>query len=163
MRRTILLATTAALLSGALVVPAIAVTPAGPGTRAFEAIGSITIASVLDETGVLPAIVNGVTLTDFLSQCAVPSTTQGFDGYVVELPTRMRNVEATAELQSSPGGSLIRDTYMEFYDAGCAKTGHAGWYSEDDSGQFKAGTRYIFISASKGAQISFTLKAEAIR
>ena len=164
MRRTILLAATTALLAGALAVPATAVTSAGSGSKArFEASGWLTVSNVPDETGVLPAFVNGVTVTEFRSNCAVPPTTQGFDGYVIELPSRMRGVAATVKLQSSPGGSLIRDAYMLFFDRSCRYKGQAGWYSEDDTGSIEAGTAYILVSASKGAQIRFTLKVEATR
>lgn len=162
MRKTIVLVLALSLMV-ALLGPAAAgkrKKPAPPVT--FEASGSIVGADPADAW-----VVNGpssITARDFLATCSTP-TSQGVDGYVVELSDEISKVPADVSIDwASPTAINLQ---MQFFNADCTKRDFAGQYDGNDGGtekaSFPAGTRYILVVLNVGALVDFTLTAEEIR
>lgn len=158
MRKPIVLVLANALLAGVLIGPAVA-----RDGITFEASGSFASPNIVRETGVAPARNWGVTGSEFVESCAIPST-QGFDGYVVELSDEMSSVSAEVTIEWSDMAGIyetgISTLYVVFFDASCTQAVFA-WYPMDgtDDTFFEAGTRYILVSAKLEAMVDFTLAA----
>ncbi|MEA2516363.1 MAG: hypothetical protein QOG16_201, partial [Actinomycetota bacterium] len=136
MRKTIVLILALSLMV-ALLGPASAQKKQKPVT--FKASGSIRGADVVDAW-----VINGptsLTAREFYDTCDIPST-QGVDGYVVELSDEISKVPARVSLDwPSPTGISLS---MEFLNADCTKWTYAGQYDGNVRGtekaSFKAGT-----------------------
>ena len=166
MRKTIVLALGLTLLVGATAGPAAAhkrEKTVSPRAR-FQASGSIAVADPLYAWILGPS---SLTAREFLSTCEIPKS-QGFDGFVVELSDQISKVSANVTLDwPQIAGGVDYNLRMEFFDANCSRTGHAGFgdgLGEDtEEGTFPAGTRYVLVSATYGALVNFTLTAVEIR
>lgn len=94
-----------------------------------------------------------VTAQEFIARCAIP-TTNGFDGYVFEVPEPYRNIAATVEATGS--GNPTYDLDLYYFDEACAATGINNSAGTDETGYMPAGTAYIFLhgyfSADGGGQ-----------
>ena len=152
MRRAVVIAITAGLLAGAVVGPAEA-KKKKPVT--FSAEGSLMIGN--------PGDLNeaGLARQEFLATCGVP-TSQGVDGYVVELDDKISAVNANVEVTGSDAtGSYDLDVY--FYDDACTSMGGSSTGASDEFTVMPAGTRYAFVSAFLGAEIVFEFKATQLK
>lgn len=174
MRKAIVLALALALLAGISAAPAAAKRKKEPEPPpiTFEDTGRFATTNITKESGTLPFIYWGVTGTEFHETCAIPAT-QGFDGYVVELSDEISKVSAKVSLRWGSAGD-VSNLYMAFFDADCEYTGIAGFgiggydvtdISDDgaEKGAFEAGTKYVLVSGTLGADVSFALKAVEIR
>lgn len=166
MRKAIVLAVALALLAGAFVGPAAASDPI-----TFEASGRFAVANIPEQSGVLPAYNWGVTGTEFVATCAIPST-QGLDGYVVELPDEISTVPGEVSIKWSDMAGIyvtsIAPLYMVFFGADCRYRGWTGYPAAGQGdyvrhGTFDAGTKYILVSAKLEVFVEFTLTAVVIR
>lgn len=158
MRRAIVLAISAALLMGALKVPAAAKKP-GAAPKTFEASGYFTLPNVLAEGYFWVVAVSsswGITGTEFALTCDIPET-QELDGYVVELSDEISSVPATVSLDVV-AETAFHDTYMVFFDQSCVTLGMGGWKSRDEE-LMPVGTKYVLVTARLGGGFGFDLKA----
>jgi hypothetical protein len=103
-------------------------------------------------------IVGGVTRTEFLANCSMPSS-QGLDGFVIELPKRWQKANASVLVKGRNAGL---DMDMFFFADDCTSNGEAATSSEEEVGAFGAGTKYIFVSALSGRGIEFDVKVTEI-
>ena len=141
-------------------VGAISAAPALAGKKkkkpiTFEAAGSFAVAN--------PASLEGGSLTgnEFTETCAIP-TTQGVDGFVVELSDEISKVMATVQV-SGGDATGIYDLDMYFFTADCAAIGAASTPDSDEMGAFPAGTKYVLVNAFWGVEVEFDLTATEIR
>ncbi len=139
--------------TGALAAPAAAKKRKPKKPVTFEASGSFLLSNPGDF-----AADTGITRNEFAQTCAVP-TTQGLDGFVIELSNKISAVNANVVLA---GGDVTgaHDLDMYFYDAECNATGAASTEASDEMGMFAAGTRWVVVTAFAGVELEFTLNAE---
>lgn len=162
MRKFIITALIAGLLAGAVAPSAIAAKkkkkPTAPTTKVvtFEESGTIVAPALTS------AAFGGITTMEFIiaNSCATPPTTQGHDGYIVELPMDFRAGGATIEVigtDTSTAGDL--DVY--FYDAGCGLMEPYMTEGANPAGDIPPGATWAAVELAVGANSSFTLKATA--
>jgi len=87
-----------------------------------------------------------VTGQEFLASCSVPSS-NGFDGFVVEVPEALRKTPATVEASgtSVTDAASPADMDMYFFDESCEPTGLANAAGTDEFGAILPGTVFIFV------------------
>lgn len=105
-------------------------------------------------------LVGGVTEAEFtiVNSCASLPSSQGVDGYVVELPEDFRSGTATLEvLGSDASGAYDLDVY--FYDAGCGLMEPYMTDGADPSGAIPAGATWAVVDLLVGVNASFDLTA----
>lgn len=126
-------------------------------TITFEESGSM---SVPGPTG---AVLFGVTEGEFreVNMCGSMPASQGFDGWVVELPEDYRLGSATLTvLGADATGAFDMDAY--FYDAGCALMGdYSLTEGPDPAGAIPPGARWIVVDLFAGLNATFDLAATA--
>lgn len=87
-----------------------------------------------------------LTAQEFFASCSVPSS-NGFDGFVVEVPEDFRTVAAsvTASGTSVTDAASPADMDMYFFDEACEPTGLSNAAGTDEFGGFLPGTAFIFV------------------
>ena len=139
----------------------------GPAATAapvpFTTTGSIATSDVVDAWIVGPT---SVTVREFAATCAIP-TTQGFDAFVIELPSEMSRAAADVRVDWSAAASA-HNVHMWFANARCGTTGHAGAYNSvlgetHEEGTFPRDTKYVLVIATLGAALDFTFTATPVR
>lgn len=169
----------------ALLAAMVVVVQAGPASPAmakkkvkppvtFEASGSFamsatptTIRQVSSFSG-FPFERGDITGNEFRNTCSIPAS-QGVDGYVVELSDAISAVTSTVLVSGSDATGIGHDFDMYFFDADCASTGAStgdstyrrppGTNYGDERGVFRAGTKYVLVTAGGGPGLEFTLYA----
>ncbi|MGI8774025.1 MAG: hypothetical protein ACR2KQ_03245 [Actinomycetota bacterium] len=152
MRRSLAVLMTACLLSGALAGTADAGKKKKKGKKkppiTFEAEGSLLIGNPADF-----AAAAGLTRQDFLATCAEPLS-QGLDGYVIELPEEFYSLSAEVLIRGADPLALY-DLDLFFFSADCSPRGEQATPDSDELGFIAPDTKYIFVSAFTGAEITF--------
>lgn len=155
MRKTLIALLVPAVLVGSLLGPARARKPKKKPPVTFEATGSIAVPNPAD---VMNA---GLTRTEFETACAVPTATQGADGYVVELPPKVTAVTSRVYVTgTSPTGVGLLD--MFFFDESCGSLGRI-LGSDDGDPLMPAGTKFVLVTNWLGDPTTFTLTATEVR
>ena len=130
-----------------------------PGLRAqgatFVAEGDIDTSNPGSKT------IGGATESDFASDCSYPPDSQGFDGWVFELPSDLA-LPAAATVTGESAAPYDLDSY--FYTADCTLLDGDGDFnmatlSHDEEGTISATTRYVVVDAAAGANIHVVLCA----
>jgi hypothetical protein len=131
-------------LSVALLGPASAVKKKKKAPKPFVAEFTVELGHTVQNgnSGTLVA----VTGQEFLNTCAVP-TSNGFDGFVVEVPEALRKTPATVEASgtSATDAASPADMDMYFFDESCEPTGLANAPGTDEFGAILPGTVFIFV------------------
>lgn len=155
MRRAVVVAVIAGLLGAALVGPADARKKRKP--IKFSASGTQAVGK--------PVMVGsaGLTREEFVQTCSIPSSTQGLDGFVVELPAKVSKVNNLVTLTSSDSTGLDpigwADIHMFFFSNSCRETGSIADSGPGAKGAMPAGTKYVLVSAQAGTGIHFTFSS----
>jgi hypothetical protein len=163
MRKALVLALVAGLMTSAIAGPALAgkkkkKAPPAPTTKevTFEASGTLAVPA---PTAIA---LKGLTEAEFTiaNECASAPVTQGVDGYVVEIPADFRSGTATVEvLGADTTGAYDLDVY--FYDASCGLLEPYMTDGADASGAIPPGAAWAVIELFVGANATFDLKATA--
>ena len=154
MRRTVLVALILGLLVGALSMPADAKKKKKP--KPFVITGSIEVLAAADYDAQV-----SVVRAEFEQTCAIPSS-QGTDGYVVEIPaTHMKKPANVLATGSDMTGTYDIDLY--FYSDSCSALGQANETGSDQMGLMPAGTKYVLVNAWDGVQLEFTFTATPLK
>lgn len=133
--------------------------PPAPVTRTvtFEESGSMTA------PGPSGAVLFGVTEGEFVqvNTCASLPASQGFDGWVVELPEEFRLGTGTVTITGADAsGAHDMDAY--FYDGGCTLMGEVSLTEgADPAGAIPPGATWVVVDLFSGAGATFDLKATA--
>lgn len=153
MRKVIVSSVVAILIAGLAVAPASATKKKKAQPRViFEASGQFVAGHPIDGySDLFPASRSGVTANEFVLTCAIPES-QGFDGYVVELPDDVSLAGARIRLKTQELVN-VDDVFMGFYDADCKELSYG-------SDPFAAETKYILVTGWVGARITFDLSVE---
>ena len=154
MRKLLAVVLMGALVAGVAASPSFAAKKKKPKPIVVEETGTIAAANPAGQ------VLFGVTEGEFVqvNACASMPASQGFDGYVVELPEAFGYKGGNVELVvTSPAP---HDYAIYFYDFGCGLmndyTLNAG---DDESGFIPMGARWIVIDQLVGANTSFALSA----
>lgn len=151
MRRPLVAGLAACVVLGGAVVPAAAKGKPRKAVR-FEAAGSITVGHPGDDAAGVNA-----TRAEFLESCAVPSS-QGTDGYVIELPPALTKVASNVTLTGTDAAG-VHDVDMHFFDQSCTSTGALATELPDEFGLMPKGTSYVLVTAWSGVEVTFTFEA----
>jgi hypothetical protein len=100
----------------------------------------------------------GVTGLDLATNCVMPPSTQGSDGWVTELPASFGDGAHTVKVSGSSAAPWDLDVY--FYAADCTLTGSAASSAADESGTIPSGTKYVLSHLWSGANVEVTVLAE---
>lgn len=154
MRRVVAFALILGLLGAVSAAPALAKKKKKPAS--FQASGTVAIGHpVTYATG------TSIVGTELTETCAIP-TSQGTDGFVVEVPDNMSNLTATVEVSGGDATGLY-DLDMYFFNADCAPVGAASTETVDEVGAFGPGTKYILVNSYMGAEVTFDLTATEMK
>ena len=105
-----------------------------------------------------------VTGQEFLATCAVPGS-NGFDGYVVEVPADFQTISATVEATgtSATDAAAPADMDMYFFDESCKATGLANAAGTDEYGAILPGTAFIFVHNYTGGPTDSKVTITAVK
>ena len=161
MRRSLIVVLAAALALGAIGAPS-AMAKKKKKKKPVPVTKTITFTQEGTITAPAPssAASKGVTEAEFTAanNCASPPASQGFDGYVVELPADYRLGTATLEvLGSDATGEYDLDVY--FYDSACSLMEPYMTDGADATGPIPGGAQWAVIDLFVGANASFKLTA----
>jgi len=151
MRKAVVLVIAVTLLAGASVGAASA--KETPPLKSFEASGSFLVGDPI-EAWVIDGR-TGVTARHFTASCAIPLS-QGFDGFVVELPDEIAGVPFRGRV--TPSTYTPYGLSMTSYNAKCKLTGLYG-----DKATFATGTKYILVTGWLSTLVAFNFTAIEIR
>jgi hypothetical protein len=155
MRRYIVLLLVAALSLSMLAVAAEAKKKKRKPLVTFEAEGSTVLPNPTDLMEV------GVTRAEFEQSCAVPTASQGLDGYVIELPRKVSRVTTRVSVTgTSPTGVGLYDLF--FFDKSCSfLTQILG--SDDFDPLMPRGTAFVLVTNWLGDPSTFRFNATEVR
>jgi hypothetical protein len=85
-----------------------------------------------------------VTGQEFIARCSIPSS-NGFDGYVFEVPKDYRSIVSAIKLKGSNALVPPHDLDIYLFDESCALTVAYNTETADESGLLPKGTAFIFI------------------
>lgn len=110
------------------------------------------------------ADVLAVTAQEFRAACSIPSS-NGFDGYVFEVPAAFQKLSATVEATgtSVTDAASPADMDMYFFDESCAITGAANAEGTDEFGAFLPGTAFIFLHNFTGGPTTAQITIAAMK
>ena len=158
MRKPLIAALTAALMVGAIAMPAEAAkkkkkAPA-PQTITFVEEGSLRAPAPTS------LLLFGLTDAEFLivNECASMPATQGHDAWVVEIPEEYFDGRATVEVKGADATGAY-DLNLYFYDAGCALMELQLTEGADPAGSIPPGAKWAIATMPAGANATFTLTA----
>lgn len=121
----------------------------------FEAEGSTTLSNPTDLMG------HGITRTEFENSCAVPTITQGVDGFVIELPRKVSAVTTRVSVNgASASGVGLMDLF--FFSDLCGDMGEI-LGSDDFDPLMPAGTKFVLVTNWLGDPTEFTFTATEVR
>ena len=80
---------------------------------------------------------------EFMRTCAIPQS-NGFDGYVFEIPAPYRKIKSTIQAFGE-GGSVDYDIDMFAFGEDCSITTYYGTDAEDEMGVLEPGTAYVML------------------
>jgi len=100
----------------------------------------------------------GVTGLDFATNCVMPPSSQGSDGWVTALPDSFDDGVHTVKVSGSSAAPWDLDVY--FYAEDCTVTGSAASSAADESGTIPSGTKYVLSHLWSGANVEVTVLAE---
>ena len=105
-----------------------------------------------------------VTAQEFRAACSIPSS-NGFDGYVFEVPAEFQKLAATVEATgtSVTDAASPADMDMYFFDESCAITGAANAAGTDEFGAFLPGTAFIFLHNYTGGPTTAQITIAAMK
>lgn len=121
----------------------------------------------LEESGTIAAsnplgqVFFGVTEGEFVqvSQCGGLPTTQGLDGWVVEVPEGLMLQGGQISVKGT-GSAVPHDLAIYFYDSGCGLMNDYTLNSgADEAGLMPAGAAWIVLDALVGVNTTFELSA----
>lgn len=108
--------------------------------------------------------VMSVTAQEFRRSCSIPSS-NGFDGYVFEVPAEFQKIAATVEATGTsvtdPASPADMDMY--FFDESCEITGAANAAGTDEFGGLLPGTAFIFLHNYVGGPTTGQITIAAIK
>ena len=141
---------------------ALSVTPALAGKKKPKPYKSETVSTGIPHTVAYNSTgsVNAVTAKEFETSCSLPSS-NGFDGYVFEIPKDYRAIQASLEAAGSSAGAASYDLDVYMYDASCKNTLASQATGTDESAVIPKGTAFVFVHNYLGdpnTQVQITLE-----
>ncbi len=157
MKKSLAVLVAGALVFGSLGAPsAVAKKKKKTKTITFEAEGSMAIPNPST------IAIGGITESEFTSvhECGAMPTSQGVDGFVIEVPEEYRSGTAMVNVAGSDTtGQYDMDVY--FYDAGCSLMEPYMTDGVDPAGYIPPGAAWAVVDLWVGANASFTFTAKA--
>lgn len=161
MRKPLIAALTAALLVGAVGVPAEAAKkkkkPAKPPVPVTQTI-TFTEEGSLRAPAPSSLLLFGVTDGEFLvvNECGSLPATQGHDAWVIEIPAEYSDGNATVEVKGADSTGQY-DLNLYFYDAGCSLMDPELTDGVDPAGSIPGGAKWAVATMPVGANATFEL------
>ncbi|HEX2240596.1 MAG TPA: hypothetical protein VHJ82_05595 [Actinomycetota bacterium] len=153
MKKLLLALLAATLVLGLTAAPSIAGKKKKPKTFTLEETGTIT---AMNPVGML---FFGVTEGEFVQTgCAGIPTTQGLDGWVIQVPAELMSQGGPVSLKGT-GSAVPHDLALYFYDSSCTLMDPQLNAGADEAGLLPAGAAWIVIDSLVGANTTFTLTA----
>ncbi|GAB6876762.1 M36 family metallopeptidase [Thermaerobacter litoralis] len=100
----------------------------------------------------------GVTQNEFVATCNPNPSTEGLDGWVMELPESFG--DGTHRITAAGPGTGTYDFDLYFYAANCQMLGSKASAAADESAVIPGGTRYVVADLWLGANVPLRLIAE---